>query len=189
MGQVIQEPIPAKISGHVYHDENQNGVRDGEDGIAGVMIRAVPIGTIAAQEERTTVTNADGEYLFEDLAPGTYRLVEVDQPAGYLDGIDAAGTVDGDPSGVAQDDVIDQIVLNGGSTGVDYDFGEILPVSISGFVHLADSNGDCFSEDTLHLPPTGRNLRFPASRLLRAEPQTSGNSVLSSSGPIRTTAK
>ncbi len=158
VGQVVQEPIPAQLGGHVYHDENQNGVRDeGEDGIGGVTIRAIPIDTVGEQQELTTLTNAGGEYLFEDLSPGTYRLVEVEQPPGYLDGLDAAGTVDGQPSGQAENpgDAIDQIVLQGASVGVNYDFGEILPVSISGYVHLADENGDCFNEETYNEPIAG----------------------------------
>ncbi len=96
VGSLQQRAIPAQISGHVYHDRNQNGRRDAsETGLAGVAIQAVPLQTVVEQVTLTVQTDANGYYEFSALMPGTYRIVEVTQPAGYRDGLDAVGTVDG----------------------------------------------------------------------------------------------
>ena len=153
----LQQPIPASIGGHVFHDRNQNGQRDaGEEGLAGVRIDAIPLDTVVEQSMVSVVTNEAGEYQIDGLAPGSYRLQEF-QPNGYRDGLDQAGTVDGIPSGFAVNpgDLIDSIFLGGGSVGQDYDFGEYLPVSLSGQVHLSTSDGDCFSEHIEHAPIAG----------------------------------
>ena len=80
------------------------------------------------------------------MSPGTYRIVEAQQPSAYLDGLDTAGTVAGVPRGTAVNpgDNIEDIFLSGGTRGVDYNFGEILPASLHGSVHLSDSDGNCF---------------------------------------------
>ena len=163
VAQVQQQPIPVSISGHVFHDRDQDGQRDsGEEPIGGVSIRAIPIETVVQQDAVIAVTDEAGFYEFQDLMPGSYQLVEVAQPAGYLDGIDAAGTVDGQRSGTAINpgDMIDDIFLPGGSVGVDFDFGEILPVSLSGQVHLANSDGDCFSDTVEHRPIANAVVRL-----------------------------
>src|SRR5690606_18787756 len=78
---------PVSISGYVYHDRNNDGVRDpGEEGIAGVQIRVVPVNVPTPQSAITVTTNSDGSYRVTGLAPGRYRIVEVVQPEGYEDG-------------------------------------------------------------------------------------------------------
>lgn len=76
------------------------------------------------------------------------------QPTGWLDGLDAAGQIGGVTVGSAQNpgDRIQNIDLHFGDEGQHYDFGELLPVSISGLVHFSDPSGDCFSEDIFHPP-------------------------------------
>ncbi|MCA9167489.1 MAG: carboxypeptidase regulatory-like domain-containing protein, partial [Planctomycetales bacterium] len=151
---VTQAVIPVTLSGHVYHDRNMNQRFDaGEEGLRGVELQAIPIETAVDQTIQVTHTDADGSYSFSGLSPGSYRIVET-QPDGYIDWFDQAGTVDGVASGNAVNpgDAIDQIVLPGGSAGIDYDFGEILPVSISGRVQLATPDGDCFSDTIEHAP-------------------------------------
>ncbi len=143
--QLIQ---PASISGYVYADDNNDGRRDpGEQGLAGVTVQVIPVETIEPQQTVTLTTDARGYYEATRLMPGTYRIVEVQQPAPYLDGLDAAGTVNGVPRGRAVNpgDRIEDIFLGGGEHGIEYNFGEILPVSISGNVHLSNADGDCYS--------------------------------------------
>ncbi len=70
------------IGNLVWIDENADGIQDaGEPGIAGVTVTATdPVsGTML-----TTVTDADGGYLFEDLAPGKYDILvdETTLPSG-----------------------------------------------------------------------------------------------------------
>ncbi len=69
------------IGNLVWKDSNNNGVRDaGEAGIANVTLRLLNTSesTIATQ-----TTNADGNYLFTGLAPGTY-FVEIDRPGNLI---------------------------------------------------------------------------------------------------------
>jgi len=132
------EARPASLSGHVYHDADNDGVMDpGEQGIGGATIEVERVGTDdwGVSVVRTTST-ADGSWSVDGLRPGEYLVVEV-QPDGYLDGLDAAGTAGGSPQNPG--DRIDGIRLTSGQAGEDYDFGELVPASISGRVH-ADEN-------------------------------------------------
>jgi protocatechuate 3,4-dioxygenase beta subunit len=135
------EAAPAKLSGYVYHDASNEGRRDsGEKGIPGATVRLLDAsGTVVA----TAITNEQGYYEFTNLLPGTYHVEEL-TPAGYLDGIDRAGTVAGGVSGQATNpgDAIRNVVLRQGQGGVEYNFGELVPASIEGLVH-ADRDGDC----------------------------------------------
>lgn len=144
------EARPAQVSGFVYRDDNDNGRRDaGEVGLPGVTVRLVPKDTISPQSTREVVTAADGSYRFTGLAPGRYDIIEVTQPAGLTDGRDSAGTVNGVPTGNADEpgDAIRNIVFTGGSVGVEYNFGELPLGSITGGVYLAPPGEDCGGRD------------------------------------------
>ncbi len=146
-GNVQQEIDPASISGYVYADGSNDGIRDAnEQGLGGVTVQVIPVNTIEAQQTVTVTTDANGFYEALNLSPGTYRVVEVVQPAGYLDGLDTAGTVSGVVRGAAVNpgEQIENIFLGGGTHGIEYNFGEILPASIAGSVHLSDKYGSCF---------------------------------------------
>ena len=119
--------VGSSIAGTVV---DQDGV-----GIVGVTLTltgtdatgaAIPAGT-------TVLTNASGDYLFDDLIGGTYTVTET-QPTGYDDGADTPGSTGGDAS---VNDVISAIVLPAGVDSVDNDFAETVianPASISGTV-------------------------------------------------------
>ncbi|MFG0290297.1 MAG: SdrD B-like domain-containing protein [Rhodopirellula sp. JB044] len=146
VASVTQTPRPASVGGFVYRDDNDSGTKDpGEVGLGGVLIRLEPIDTIAPQATLTTTTAADGSYQFNNVMPGTYRIVEVDQPEDLDDGKDAAGTISGRVVGSAVNpgDEIVGVVLNGGDAGVNYNFGELPLGSIGGFVFLAAPGADC----------------------------------------------
>ncbi len=77
--------------------------------------------------------------------PGTYSIIET-TPAGYLDGKDRVGSISGQIVGVLDgNDTIRSIALTSGQQGVNYDFGEILPSSLSGLVY-EDMDGDCIRD-------------------------------------------
>jgi len=77
--EVIIEPF-ASVAGRVINDANANGKIDpGEMPIPGVTVNLTGNGV-----SETTTTNANGEYKFERLMPGTYRVTEVNLP-NYLD--------------------------------------------------------------------------------------------------------
>ena len=135
------EHQPATLSGWVYHDQDDDGRRDaGEPPLAGVEVRLLDGG---GQVVATTRTDAAGYYEFTGLRAGTYALQET-QPAGYLDGTDAAGTVGGAAAGTAVNpgDEIRDVPLRWGDAGRDYDFGELLSGSLAGYVHT-ELDGDC----------------------------------------------
>jgi len=133
------EVEPASIKGTVYHDRNDNGVQDsGDEGIEGVVIQLFDVDGNVIQE---TTTDANGDYCFEDLPPGEYKIRE-QQPEAYDDGKDSLGTVDGQTNGELGDDVFCVITLNGGDQGIEYNFGELKLAEIAGFVHV-DNDGDC----------------------------------------------
>ena len=140
------EARPAQVAGFVYRDDNDNGRKDpSEQGIPGIKIRLVPVDTISPKTPSETTTGSDGSYSFTELPPGRYEVVEVTQPAGLTDGRDSAGTVDGRPTGLADEpgDAIRQIDLPGGGRGIDYNFGELPLGSISGGVYLAAPGEEC----------------------------------------------
>jgi serine-aspartate repeat-containing protein C/D/E len=126
-----------EISGRVIADTNDNCIidADGDQPLANVLVQLLDGSGNVLSETRTDL---DGRYKFTGLRPGTYAVREV-QPAGYFQGDHKAGSGGGN---VSTPDLISQIVLNSGDQLIDYDFCEIPPASIAGFVHV-DNNGDC----------------------------------------------
>lgn len=121
----------ATISGYVYHDRDDDGIRDtpNEQGIGGVTLELMKDGVATGIK---STTNASGYYEFIDLLPGSYGVRET-QPAGWFDGKDTAGS----HGGTAGNDIITGAVLNYGDDGINYNFGELLPGSIAGRVILS----------------------------------------------------
>ena len=159
------EAHPASLSGFVYIDRNNDGEKDAsEQGIAGVRVQLVPIHTIAQGSTLTVTTAADGSYTFTGLAPGTYEVIEVDQPDSLNDGVDSAGTIDGRTVGTARNpgDRIIDVQLGGGDSGIDYNFGETPFGSLAGFVYLAAQGEECSGrhDDNGNLPLEGVRIEL-----------------------------
>lgn len=144
--------LPAELRGSVYHDRDNSGSPEvDEEGIAGAILSLL-------DEEGFVVdaveTDEEGRYEFVGLRAGNYRVVEA-QPDGWLDGKDRAGTASGRPTGKAINpgDSIEAISLLWGDRATEYDFGELLPASIGGRVHLSTPDGDCWEIDEGLLEP------------------------------------
>ncbi|MDA7980313.1 MAG: LEPR-XLL domain-containing protein [Pirellulales bacterium] len=166
--------IPAAgISGYVYADDNNNGIKDaGEQGIGGTSIELLD--ESGNGTGIMTVTASDGSYSFLGLQPGMYGVREV-QPAGYLDGMDTAG----DQGGLAGNDIITGASLAPDVTGVNYNFGELRPASISGQVYADDNDNGQIDSGEMLLPgvtvelldangnPTGRTAVTDANGAYR----------------------
>jgi hypothetical protein len=117
------------ISGFVYQDLNNNGVKDaGEPGIPGVTLTLQGTEESTAGETDTTTTDADGAYSFRvGVEVCCLFSVTETQPAGFADGLDSAGLQECDPT--VGNDVISDIDIDCGSYG-GINFGELpLPTS------------------------------------------------------------
>ncbi|MFN5101505.1 MAG: SdrD B-like domain-containing protein, partial [Planctomycetota bacterium] len=141
--------IPSSIAGKVYLDNNDNGQQDPtESGLGGVTIELVSSQTITGEKIRRTVTTqSDGTYRFDSIPPGLYELFEA-QPVGLFDGQDSVGRFGNEIRGsLIANDRIGNILLNGGDVGIEYNFGELQPSTISGNVHIGLPGFACFSTD------------------------------------------
>jgi ELWxxDGT repeat protein len=69
-----------KVKGQVWTDANNNGIREaGEAPVAGAFVTLTAAG---GPPGTWTATNAEGVYVFEDVAPGSYFLT-FETPTGY----------------------------------------------------------------------------------------------------------
>ena len=123
--------IPAKLSGYVYVDSNDNGIKDANEApIANVKVALTcrAINSIYSIVRETT-TDANGYYEFNNLGPCNYTLNEF-QPAGYLDGKDSAGTGATQQGSVGNDSQTG-IKISAGDNSINNNFGEKTTVVIS----------------------------------------------------------
>jgi len=105
-----------------------------EPGIGGVTVTLTGANDLGNAISLSATTAADGSYSFAGLRPSSaagYTVTE-HQPSNYVDGKDAAGSSGGS---VAVNDVISGIVVGAGGSSANNNFGELLPVSISGYVY------------------------------------------------------
>jgi hypothetical protein len=123
-------PATSSLSGYVFADNGQDGVRDDTDqGLFGVQILLQGVDAQGHAVSLKTTTDNNGFYQFTGLSAGTYTITEV-QPSdpSLVDGLDYAGTVNGTPSGSPSDDstldYIGGIALGSNQQGVNYNFTE-----------------------------------------------------------------
>jgi protocatechuate 3,4-dioxygenase beta subunit len=130
------EVRPASLGGYVYYDLNDNGIKDpGEPGLGGIGVTLSGVNDLGQAVNLAVLTAADGSYNFTNLRPGIYTLGERG-PDGYIDGKDTIGT----PGGTTALDQFVNIHLTSGYAGVNNNFGELKPGSLSGFVYLDNDN-------------------------------------------------
>ncbi len=125
------ERLPSSISGTVFVDRDNNGLRAAnEPGLPGITVVLTGTDEAGNPVVKSTSTDADGRYRFDDLLPGTYAVTEPDQPAETSNGQTRAGSVDGGTVGVATavasvPSAITQIALPAGRDSIDNNFGEL----------------------------------------------------------------
>jgi hypothetical protein len=137
---------PSSISGYVYSDANNNGTKDvNEVGIFNASVTLKGVDYLNQNVELHKQTDSNGYYSFSDLLPSNgdgYTVTEDFTPPPYLDGRDAAGTVNNVTVGSAGNDIISAIKLNAGNDSINNNFGELLPGRITGFVYVdVSANG------------------------------------------------
>lgn len=147
-----EQPLAASsLSGFVFFDPNNDGVRDGppgEPGIPGTIVVLTGVTTLGVTiVAQTQTTDGIGFYNFTGLQAGTYKVSET-QPANYLNG----KTIAGNFGGIVTNDIIDAVTLAASVTGVNYNFGELLPAAISGFTYLDANNDGIFQPTETAIP-------------------------------------
>jgi hypothetical protein len=118
------------IAGSVFDDINGNGIPEAEDtnGIASVTITLLDVNSNVVT---STTTGPDGSYLFTNLLPGVYTVVETD-PSGYFSTFDVDGP----------NDNLIGVTLESGENSVGNDFYDARYAAIGDFVWLdIDDNG------------------------------------------------
>ena len=92
------------VTGSIFEDLDEDGLEDtGEPGLSGVSVALVDSsGTTLA----TTITDANGDYVFADVPAGDYT-VEVTDNASVLSGYQNTSGLDERPISVASTDVVD----------------------------------------------------------------------------------
>jgi len=111
---------PATLSGVVFSDFNNDGQVDfGEKGIAGVPITLTGTDDLGHAVSLSQTTDVAGTYVFLNLRPGSYKITETQQPAGYTPGVASVGTSGGTLSGA-------QFTVNlpVGVNAMNYNYGE-----------------------------------------------------------------
>ncbi|EIJ43114.1 putative collagen-binding protein, partial [Beggiatoa alba B18LD] len=142
-GYNFGEVLTSSVSGYTYEDDDNDGVKDaGESAIAGVTITLTGTDDLGNAVSLSTTTDSNGYYEFTDLRPSDatgYTLTQT-HPTAYTDGTDTAGTPFGGASSetatVRDDKITGIVVINAsGTTGTDYNFGELKKTSLSGYVY------------------------------------------------------
>ena len=113
----------ASLGDFVWNDANVNGIQDSsEKGIPNVTVNLLgPTGTTPLE---TTTTNANGNYSFTNLVPGTYR-VQFIKPAGYSFSPQYAkgSTTSNDNNANVTTGITDTVTLTAGQTDNTIDAG------------------------------------------------------------------
>jgi len=97
------EVLPVGITGVVFLDLDNNGVRDApaDSGIAAVRIELAGNDDLGQPVALSVDSDGNGQFAFEGLRPGVYALSEPTQPLNTLNGITTAGSAGGNASTVA----------------------------------------------------------------------------------------
>ncbi|MEZ6117288.1 MAG: Ig-like domain-containing protein [Pirellulaceae bacterium] len=127
---------PSSVSGFVYSDANNNGVRESHElNYGGVVVTLTGTNLLGESVNMTTRTDANGAYRFGELLRGEYTITE-SQPLYIIDGLD---TVNGQAS-LRNDRHI--VNLGSGVSASGYNFGErgLMPQFIMNPMFFASQN-------------------------------------------------
>ncbi|MBU3012193.1 carboxypeptidase regulatory-like domain-containing protein, partial [Polaribacter vadi] len=144
--------LPGSIGDTVWYDANKDGSNVGENGLEGATVTLDPGTPGDASDDVTTTTDANGNYLFDNLPPGDYTVtvdastVTSGLPAGVT-ASDLAETFDNDGIGTAN---TSDVTLGLGANNLDQDFGYYAPSSIGDTVwYDANKDGSNLGENGL----------------------------------------
>ncbi|MEQ8706124.1 MAG: SdrD B-like domain-containing protein, partial [Phaeodactylibacter sp.] len=137
--QCDPNPPLGELGDYVWEDLNGNGIQEmGEPPVANVTVNLL---TENGDLIETTMTDANGLYLFDSLGPANF-IVEFITPGGYeITPADNAGMDDTVDSDAGDDGQTDIITLGSGETNYTIDAGIYLPASLGSTV-WEDTNGN-----------------------------------------------
>ncbi|WP_405562111.1 SdrD B-like domain-containing protein, partial [Polaribacter sp. Asnod6-C07] len=120
-------PILGSIGDTVWYDANSDGSSIGENGLEGATVTLDPGTPGDASDDVTTTTDANGNYLFDNLPAGDYTVtVDVSTVTGGLPAsitvADLVQTYDNDGTGTAN---TSDVTLASGEDNLDQDFGYV----------------------------------------------------------------
>ena len=119
------DPFQSSIAGSVYIDVNDNGIREASEvGISGVTITLTGTDDTGATVNRTLTTDDNGDYIFAQLAAGTYEVTQT-QPEDFRDGQTTAGT---GATATVVDNAFTDLDLGVTATAQDFNFGELAAI-------------------------------------------------------------
>jgi hypothetical protein len=116
------DPKNSSISGSVYIDANNNGIKEPSEGpIAGVQLTLEGTELVGVISTQVVITDANGDYSFTGLAQGTYAVTEA-QPEPYRDGMVTVGI---GATATVGENMFTQIVLGESTDATEFNFGEL----------------------------------------------------------------
>ncbi|MDA1052095.1 MAG: DUF3105 domain-containing protein [Planctomycetota bacterium] len=108
------------LAGFVYFDADGDGTRDAnEGGVPGIVVRLSGSDSSTPSIARSTITDNNGTYTFDDLEPGTYQLAKR-QSAATIDGSESTSA----PGAVVSSNLVSNVVLGDEQALTDNNFGE-----------------------------------------------------------------
>jgi len=118
---VTTPPGTAKLGDRVWHDANENGIQDsGEPSVAGVTVILYNSGGTAIKQ---ATTDQNGNYLFTDLAAGSYTVGFSNLPDGYTFTQQGLGTAATGSDANPATGRTNTVTLAAGQTNLDVDAG------------------------------------------------------------------
>lgn len=132
----------SSIAGTVYNDQNDNGVQEAsEHGITTVTMTLSGTDNWGNTINRVVVTDANGDYIFNNLPPSNNYTITETQPANFSDGLENKdGTL---VSNSKTTDVITAFTLPVNTDITNYNFAELGLASLQGNVwHDLNNNGN-----------------------------------------------
>jgi uncharacterized repeat protein (TIGR01451 family) len=139
----VTQVAKSSLAGRVFNDRDGNGVQDGssapqDEGIGNVLITLTGSDSFGNAISRNTTTlnsvgATRGDYLFDDLPPGSYSLTQT-QPAGY---VNSSGTPPAPSAGgsytaaaSASTSAYGTVTLPAATAATGYNFPEQLPGAV-----------------------------------------------------------
>lgn len=114
---------PASLKGYVYHDNNNNGIREATEAVfSSIQIKLTGTDDRGTAINLTVSTDANGFYQFGYLRPGQYSITESTLPKGFSAGLITVGSIGG-TKGTTR--AISGISTPVGAAGTDYNFGHL----------------------------------------------------------------